>query len=122
MCSVGPAGPADRHPPALAFWRARRGADPQNVLGAAVMAGHTARQDRQEAAKPATEDSRKSSVEREGGTEWIGGLFNRPGDAFVPLTWEAINVLYGVGPRLYLNLPRTPLGSLASLPDDQLRR
>lgn len=24
-----------------------------------------------------------------------GGLFNRPGDAFVPLTWEAINVFCG---------------------------
>ena len=36
----------------------RRGADPQNGLGAAAI------KDRQEAAKPATEDSRKSSVER----------------------------------------------------------
>ncbi len=57
------------------------------------MLGAAAIKDRQEAAKPATEDSRKSSVEREGGTEWIGGLFNRPGDAFVPLTMEAINEL-----------------------------
>ena len=63
--------------------------------GQILKTGWVQRRVRQEAAKPATEVSRKSSVEREGGIKWVGGLFNRPGDAFVPLTWEAINGLHG---------------------------
>ena len=33
--------------------------------------------------------TRESSVEREGGIKWVGGLFNRPGGVLVPLTLEA---------------------------------
>ena len=79
-----PCGPA---PPGWGFLESPPGADPQNGLGAAALEA------RQKAAKPATEDSRKSRVECEGGLKRVGGFFNPPGYVFVPLTKEAINGL-----------------------------
>ncbi len=53
------------------------------------------------------------------GIEWVGGLFNRPGDFIVPLTMEAINGLGGVlMPLLNLSFNTTRYDSRACRRDN----